>query len=91
MQESWAELIALIRAEMDKETDPADPVVQSLARRWQGLLNQSTCGDPEIERAMKRLWEEQGDRLASQFGSKYDSRPVWGYITRAIQAAKHMT
>jgi DNA-binding transcriptional MerR regulator len=87
-QEDWTELIARIRAEMDDGTDPADPKVQALARRWQDLLEQSTGGDPAIEQAMKRLWEEQGDTLAAQFGPQYDSRPVWGYITKAIAAAK---
>ena len=77
--------------EMEKGTDPADATVQALARRWQDLLKQSTCGDPEIQQAMKRLWEEQGDKLAAQFGSKYDSRPVWGDITRAIAVAKSST
>ena len=38
---------------------------------------------------MKRLWEEQGDTLAAQFGSKYDSRPVWSYITKAIGVMKN--
>jgi DNA-binding transcriptional MerR regulator len=88
MQEDWAELIALIRAEMDKGTDPADAMVQALVRRWKDLLKQSTGGDPGIEQAMKRLWEEQGDTLAAQFGSKYDSRPIWGYINQALAAAK---
>ena len=32
--------------------------------------------------------EEQGDTLAAQFGSPYDLRPVWGYIEKAIAAAK---
>jgi DNA-binding transcriptional MerR regulator len=86
-QEEWAELIALIRAEMDKGTDPAAAQVQALLRRWQDLMHQSTGGDPGIKQAMKRLWEEQGDSLAAQFGSKYDSRPIWGYIERAAAAA----
>jgi DNA-binding transcriptional MerR regulator len=88
MQEEWAELIALIRAEMDQGTDPADAKVQALLGRWQDLLNRSTGGDPGIQQGMKRLWEEQGDNLAAQFGSKYDSRPIWGYIERASTAAK---
>ena len=88
MQEAWAELIASIRAEMENGTDPADAKVQALARRWQEMLTQSTGGDKEIEQAMKRLWEEQGDQLAAQFGAKYDSRPVWGYIRQAIAAGK---
>ena len=88
MQEEWAELIGLIRAEMDNGTDPADAKVQALLRRWQNLLIRSTAGDTGILQAMKRLWEEQGDNLAAQFGSKYDSRPIWGYIERATAAAK---
>jgi len=91
MQEGWAELIALIRAEMENGTDPAAAKVQALARRWQDLLNQSTGGDPEIQQSLKRLWEEQGDNLAAQFGSKYDSRPIWGYIDRATAAVKSST
>jgi DNA-binding transcriptional MerR regulator len=89
MQEVWAEVIALIRTEMEKGTDPGDPDVQALARRWQELLHQSTGGDPGIKQALKRLWEEQGDNLAAQFGSQYDSRPIWGYINRAIAAGKN--
>jgi DNA-binding transcriptional MerR regulator len=88
MQEAWAELIASIRTEMDRGTDPADAKVQALARRWQDLLHQSTGGDRGIQQAMKRLWEEEGDILAAQFGSKYDSRPIWGNLDRAIAAAK---
>src|SRR6516164_8726322 len=84
MQERWAELIALIRTEMEQGTDPADPKVQTLARRWQELLHQATGGDPGSQQAMKRHWEEQGDALAAQFGSKYDSRPIWGYLETAI-------
>jgi hypothetical protein len=91
MQECWAELIALIRTEMEQGTNPADPKVQALARRWQELVTRSTGGDPAIKDAMKRLWEEQGDALAAQFGSKYDSRPIWGYIETAIRHAEGAT
>ena len=91
MQEEWAELIALIRTEMEQGTDPADPKVQELARRWQELLTRSTGGDPGIKEAMKRLWEEQGDDLAAQFGSQYDSRPIWGYIEAAIRRGEGAT
>jgi len=87
-QEEWAELIALVRAEMDQGTDPADAKVQALVRRWTDLLNFTTGGDAGIEQAIKRHWEEQGDALAAQYGSQYDSRPVWGYIRKAIAAAK---
>jgi DNA-binding transcriptional MerR regulator len=87
-QEAWAELIALVRAEMERGAEPADAKVQALAQRWKDLVNWSTGGDPEIEQAMKRLWEEQGDKLAAQFGAKYDSRPIWEYIRQAIAVSK---
>jgi MerR family transcriptional regulator, thiopeptide resistance regulator len=90
-QEDWAALIAEVGAEKARGTDPADAKVAALARRWQDLLHWSTGGDPEVEAGMKRMWEERGDELAARFGSKYDSRPVWGYITQAIAAAQNKT
>jgi hypothetical protein len=57
---------------MEQGTDPADAKVQALARGWQDLLKQSTLGDVR----------------AAPFGSKYDSRPIRGYVTKAIAAAK---
>jgi hypothetical protein len=51
-------------------------------------VERSSLGDPAIRDAMKRLWEEQGDALAAQFGSQYDSRPIWDYITKAGAAMK---
>ena len=49
-QEDWAELIAEVRAEMDKGTDPTAPEVQAMARRWMDLVNAFTGGDPGIEK-----------------------------------------
>ena len=48
-QEDWAELIAEVRAEMEKGTDPAAPEVQAMARRWMDLVNAFTGGDPGID------------------------------------------
>jgi DNA-binding transcriptional MerR regulator len=91
MQQDWADLIALIRAEMDRGTNPTDPKVQSLLARWKSLLHQSTGGDPAIQQSMKRLWEEQGDTLSAHFGAQYDSRPIWDYIVKAMDAGKGST
>ena len=40
----WPELIARVRAEMEKGTDPADETVQALARRWRELVEAFTGG-----------------------------------------------
>jgi DNA-binding transcriptional MerR regulator len=87
-QEDWAELIAEVRAEMDKGTDPAAPEVQAMARRWMDLVNAFTGGDPGIERSLGRLWNEQGDTIAAQHDSRYDPRGVFEYIGQSMAAVK---
>jgi DNA-binding transcriptional MerR regulator len=86
--EEWAELIAQVRAERDKETDPAAPEVQALARRWMALVDAFTGGDAGIERSLGRLWKEQGDIIAARHGSQYDPRDVMEYIGRAMAAVR---
>jgi DNA-binding transcriptional MerR regulator len=90
-QEEWAELIALVKTEMERGTDPADAKVQALARRWLALVDFTTGGDPSMKESIKRHWEEQGDNLVAQHGSQYDSRPIWGYMNQAVAAAKGST
>jgi MerR family transcriptional regulator, thiopeptide resistance regulator len=88
VQREWPELIAEVRTEMEKGTDPTSPEVMALARRWMGLINEFTGGDPGIERSVGRLWKEQGDHLVAKHGSEYDSCDVYGYIGQAIVVLK---
>ncbi|HLJ95335.1 MAG TPA: MerR family transcriptional regulator [Gemmataceae bacterium] len=66
--EEWRELMALVRAEMDKGTPPTDSKVEALARRWMGLVRQFSGGDHGIEKTLSGLWKNEGQALASQFG-----------------------
>jgi DNA-binding transcriptional MerR regulator len=86
VQREWPELIALVRAEMEKGTDPMAPEVLELARRWRGLINEFTGGNAGIEQSVGRLWKEQGDNLVKTYGAQYESRDVYGYINQAIAA-----
>ena len=88
VQQEWPELIAQVRAEMEKGTDPTAPEVLALARRWMGLVNEFTGGDQGIERSVGRLWNEQGDNLVAQHGTEYDSRDVFEYIGQAMAVLK---
>jgi DNA-binding transcriptional MerR regulator len=88
VEREWPELIAEVRSEMEKGTDPSAPEVLALARRWIGLVNEFTGGDPGIERSVGRMWNEQGDQLVAKYGSQYDARGPFEYIGRAIALVK---
>jgi hypothetical protein len=87
-QAEWAALIAEAHTEMKRGTDPGDLRVQALVERWQRLVQFTTGGDPEMARAIKRSWEEEGDNLVAQYGAGYDSRPIWSYMEKAVAAGK---
>ena len=59
VQEEWPNLIAEVRAEMEKGTDPSSERVRDLARRWQGLIEEFTGGNPEILAALSRLYRSE--------------------------------
>ena len=65
-QRDWAELIAEVEAERLAGTDPADPKVQDLARRWTELIEQFTGGDPAIFQSLQRMYETEGPDAASR-------------------------
>ncbi len=88
VQKEWPVLIALVRAEKEKGTEPLAPQVLELARRWVGHINEFTGGDPGIERSLGRLWKEQGDNLVAQHGTQYDSRDLIEYLGPALAAVK---
>jgi MerR family transcriptional regulator, thiopeptide resistance regulator len=65
-QRDWAELIAAMEAEREAGTDPGDPRVQELARRWSELVEAFTGGDPGIRASLNRMYQEQGPKQASR-------------------------
>ncbi|HEY8429175.1 MAG TPA: MerR family transcriptional regulator [Sandaracinaceae bacterium] len=58
-QKEWPELIAAMRAHADRGTDPADPEVQALARRWRELIEAFTGGDPGIRRSLETMYANE--------------------------------
>lgn len=87
VEAEWPRLIAEVRAEMRDGTDPAEPRVQELARRWMGLVREFTGGDPQIARAAQRLNEEQHRELREQHGDAIPTPDVMEYVGRAMAAA----
>jgi MerR family transcriptional regulator, thiopeptide resistance regulator len=80
-ERDWAQLIEAVRAERQNGTDPADPRVQDLARRWRGLIEQFTGGDEGIRHSLQRMYEEQGPETASHGMVDAD---LMGYMGEAL-------
>ncbi len=87
VEAAWPKLMAEVRAEMEKGTDPSDPRVQALARRWMDLGQEFTGGDPGIERSIRAMFQqEQPQDIHPTIPS--DVREMFGYISKAMKAAK---
>jgi DNA-binding transcriptional MerR regulator len=78
----WQELIQQARTEMDQGTDPASESVQALAQRWRSLIEEFTGGNPDIERSLKQMYQQEGAEVASR--GAVDAA-VMEYMSRAMQ------
>jgi DNA-binding transcriptional MerR regulator len=80
-QQRWAELATDITVHIDARTDPADPAVQEIARRWSELMDHMTGGDRGIVSAMYAKLDDVGPEAATR---GVVSVEVWVYIKRAF-------
>jgi DNA-binding transcriptional MerR regulator len=85
VEAEWPRLMAEVRAEMDKGTDPADERVQELARRWSGLVNEFTGGNPGIAKSLNMLYRREPVVHGMETGPM---REMGEYISKALAASK---
>ncbi len=81
----WSELIEQVRAEMDKGADPASERVQLLAERWMELVNEFTGGNPEIERSVGNMWQQEETIHGIDTSHM---REMMEHVSKAIAASK---
>jgi DNA-binding transcriptional MerR regulator len=86
VEAEWPELIALVRAEMDKGTDPTGAAARQLARRWMGLVDEFTGGNPAIERSLRTMYQRE-PQIGQQYASGLDPKML-EYIGKAMAAVK---
>lgn len=79
-QEEWPRLIASVKEEMQRGTDPSDPKVQALAKRWMELVEAFTGGDPGIAQSLKNFYRGE-PQFAQQQGLEAGMSE---YIQRAL-------
>jgi hypothetical protein len=84
-ENEWPELIRRMTAEMNAGTDPTDPRVQALARRWKELVASFTGGDPGISASLGKLWKDKGPEMAGKMGMNFDPR-LFEYVGKAQKA-----
>jgi MerR family transcriptional regulator, thiopeptide resistance regulator len=55
----WNELFAKVEAAIAANEDPASPKAQDLASQWKGLVGQFTGGNPEIQRGLNAMYNDE--------------------------------
>ncbi len=84
----WERLMTEVRTEQERGTDPLDPRVLDLARRWTALVHEFTGGDAGISQSVGRLWNEQADKLLEEHPMENDPRVLMTYLGPALQAVQ---
>jgi len=82
VEAEWPQLMAQVRAEMDKGTDPTSETVRRLATRWLDLVNEFTGGNPEIEKSLRRMYQEES---AIHGMDTSEMREMAEYISKATE------
>jgi hypothetical protein len=81
----WLREIGELAAEAgtyaERGTDPADPAVQELARRWAGAVSGMTGDDAAAISAIYRKIDVKGPEAATK---GLVSAPSWDYLKRAF-------
>jgi DNA-binding transcriptional MerR regulator len=81
--EQWAEIIPAVRAHMERGTAPDDPEVQALARRWRDLVHEFTGGNPEIAKAVRTMYQQEGPALNARIPNT-PTPEMFAYMSRVF-------
>ncbi|CAM3483766.1 MerR family transcriptional regulator [Corallococcus sp. ZKHCc1 1396] len=82
VEAEWPRLIARMREELEKGTDPAAEPVRTLATRWRELVRAFTGGNPGIEKSLNTL-HQQEPQVAERQGR---DPKLMEYVGRAMAA-----
>jgi DNA-binding transcriptional MerR regulator len=80
VEAEWPRLMDEVRAEMERGTDPCDPRVQEMARRWKGLIEEFTGGNEGIRQSLGNLYHNESTVRGMDVAGM---RPLMEYVGRA--------
>jgi len=81
VEAEWPTLIAKMRLEMLRGTDPHEERVRALAARWRELVREFTGGNPNIERKIRASFIVEPERMTR---AGLDPE-LFAYVNRAIK------
>jgi DNA-binding transcriptional MerR regulator len=80
VQAEWPKLMDEVRAAMAAGVPPSDPKAQELARRWMGLVNEFTGGDPGLAKSLGNMYANENNIHGMDVQAM---RPMFEYIQKA--------
>jgi MerR family transcriptional regulator, thiopeptide resistance regulator len=84
----WNELTKDIEAAIADGVSPADERAQALAARWNGLIEEFTGGDPEIQAGLNKMYADQASWQDKVSWKSPYSDEVKDFIMEAIKHGK---
>lgn len=84
VQAEWPKLIADVKAAMAAGTEPSDPAVVALAKRWMELVAEFTGGNPGVEKGLQQMYQSE-PTAGERFGL---GREVFEYIGKAMKIVR---
>ncbi|HET7436995.1 MAG TPA: MerR family transcriptional regulator [Thermoanaerobaculia bacterium] len=81
VEQEWPRLIAEVQELKSKGTDPKDPRMQQLAKRWMELIAEFTGGDPAIAQSVANLYRGE-PKFEAQMGL---DGSLFAYVKQALQ------
>lgn len=85
-QSEWQKLLGEVEAAVAEGLDPASERAQSLAARWERLIDEFTGGDPGIRENLKRLYADQAN-WPDAFQQPYGDEAI-AFISRVRRASE---
>jgi DNA-binding transcriptional MerR regulator len=87
VEAEWPRLIDEVVAAIDAGVSPNDPRAKALAERWMGLVREFSGGNLEIEGAVQRVWEQEGEHIVQQHGMNPRMMECAEFVNKALASS----
>lgn len=83
-EQEWPQLMAKMKAQLEKGAPPDDPETQKLAKRWKELVEMFTGGNPQITAKLKDMYKNNPD-AGKMFGGPGFDPKMFQYVEEAMK------